>query len=101
MKKIIVVLALIFFPLAGCNDNQAITDAVNSTAEQVTGNGGGLDMGDVAVGALGGAVLGNMLGGGSHNTTIIKEKKVYRPYTSTPSRPYSSRLTSFSSSRRR
>lgn len=88
--------------LTGCDQNQPLADAVNSTAEKVAGDagGGGIDTGDAALGMMGGLLLGNMMGGsgGHHTTTIIKEKKVYVQ----PSRSsYSPSRSSFSSSRRR
>lgn len=96
MKKILCLITCLFL-LSAC-ENQAITDAAKSTTEQVAGSDGGVDMGDAAMGAVAGMMLGNMMSGSNnshHTTTIIKEKKVYVQ----PSRSSSSSSRSFSSRR--
>lgn len=99
MKTTLVISIVFALFLAGCDQNQPLADAVNSTVEKVAGDagGGGIDTGDAALGVVGGLLLGSMMsgdGGGSkhHTTTIIKEKKVYVQ----PSRPSSSSSRSFS-----
>lgn len=115
MKRFLNLLVMVAFAasLTAC-DNQgtaAVTDAVggavNAAGEQVAdAAGGGIDLGDAALGAAGGMLLGSMLGGSSDRrqvnnyTTIVKQKNVYKASPSRPSTPYrSSSRSSFSSSR--
>ena len=78
----------------------AVGDAVGAATDQVADSAtGGIDMGDAALGAVGGMMLGSMLGGNSSRsnnyTTIVKQKNVYKV---SPSRPSSPARSSFSRS---
>lgn len=105
MKRIftLLVVGVFAFSLVAC-DNQATTgavgDAVGAATDQVADSAtGGIDMGDAALGAVGGMMLGSMLGGNSSRsnnyTTIVKQKNVYKV---SPSRPSSPARSSFSRS---
>jgi len=101
MKQLLSLLVLGVFvaSLTACDNQGTAPITTSDVGEQVPqATSGGMDMGDAALGAVGGMLIGGMLNGGSdrrqtnNNTTIIKQKNnVYspRPYRSLSSRSFS------------